>query len=93
MHVDFNDGKRVVVWQRGRPENGNVVVVIANFSDFQTPDPSNPTSEYVVANWPALPPGKKWREISQARDVPTSWAGREPVFPWEAKVYAMMPSV
>ena len=91
LHVDFNDGKRVVVWQRGRPENGNAVVVIANFSDFQTADASNPNSEYVVPNWPALPPGKKWREISQGRDLPASWAGREPIFPWEAKVYAMVP--
>jgi len=93
LHVDFNDGKRVVVWQRGRLEDGNAVIVIANFSDFQTVDASNPASEYVVPNWPGLPAGKKWREVSQARDVPLRWAGREPIFPWEAKVYAMVPDV
>jgi 1,4-alpha-glucan branching enzyme len=93
LHVDFNEGKRVVVWQRGRPEDENVVVVVANFSEFETTNASSPTSEYVVPNWPTLPAGKKWREISQARDVPVSWAGREPIFPWEAKVYAIVPAV
>ncbi len=92
LHVDFNDGKRVLAWQRGNPSSGNAVVVLANFSDFETTDPFNPSSEYVVSNWPALPAGRKWREISQARDVPASWAGREPIFPWEAKVYAMVPT-
>jgi pullulanase len=92
LHVDFNDGKRVLVWQRGNPSGGNAVVVVANFSDFETTDPSHPSSEYVVPNWPALPAGRKWREISQARDVPANWAGREPIFPWEAKVYAMVPA-
>ena len=86
IHVDFNDGKRVLAWQRGNPASGGVVVVVANFSDFETP--SAPHAEYVVSNWPGLPAGKKWREISQDRDVPVEWAGREPIFSWEAKVYA-----
>jgi pullulanase len=91
IHVDFNDGKRVLVWQRGSISSGDAVVVLANFSDWETNDPANPNSEYRVNNWPALPSGKKWREISQQRDVPNDWAGREPIFPWEAKVYAMVP--
>jgi pullulanase len=93
LHVDFNEGKRVLVWQRGNLANGNVVVVLANFSDFETSDPFNPSSEYVVSNWPALPAGKKWREVSQGRDVPANWAGREPIFSWEAKVYATVSNV
>ena len=35
LHADFQEGKRVVVWQRGRPGQAPVVVV-ANFSDFGT---------------------------------------------------------
>ena len=45
-------------------------------------------AEYRVANWPAISLGKRWREVTQDRDVPAAWAGREPIFPWEAKVYA-----
>ncbi len=89
IHVDFNEGKRVLVWKRGFGDN--IVVVVANFSDWGTADPGNPNSKYVVSNWPNLPPGKKWREITQERDVSPSWAGKEPLFPWEAKVYAAVP--
>jgi pullulanase len=92
LHVDLNDSKRVIAWQRGTLASGQAVVVVANFSDFQTQDPFNPASEYRVNNWPALSPGNKWREITQQRDVPSDWAGREPLFPWEAKVYAMVPT-
>lgn len=91
LHVDLNDNKRVIAWQRGTPSTGNAVVVLANFSDFETHDPFNPISEYRVNNWPTLPAGRRWREVTQQRDVPAEWAGREPVFPWEAKVYAMVP--
>lgn len=87
LHVDFNDGKRVLVWQRGRPGTDDLVVVVANFSDFVTADATNPDAEYRVPNWPATPPGKTWREVTQARAVPTEWVGREPIYPWEAKVY------
>jgi hypothetical protein len=66
-----------------------VVVVLANFSDYGTPDAFNPRSEYRVSNWPATPPGKHWREITQQRDIPPEWVGREPIFPWEAKVYTL----
>lgn len=90
IHVDFNDGKRVLAWRRGRPDLDNIVVVVVNFSDFGTADPFSPSAEYVVHNWPATPPGKKWREITQERDVPPEWVGCEPIFPWEAKVYALV---
>ena len=86
IHVDL-DGKQVVAWRRGRPADDQVVVVVANFSDFTTPP--CPSAEYVVHNWPTTPPGKKWREISQDRDVPSDWVGREPIFAQEAKVYAL----
>lgn len=90
IHVDFNAGKRVLVWRRGQPGADKQVVVVANFSDFGTPDPFNPNAEYVVPNWPATPSGKHWREISQDRDVPSEKIAREPIFPWEAKVYALV---
>lgn len=57
IHVDFSDGKRVMVWRRGQPGK-DTVVVVANFSDFATPDPFSPTAEYVVPNWPTTPTGK-----------------------------------
>jgi pullulanase len=89
IHVDFNDGKRVLVWQRGRSGVDDPVVVIANFSDFVTENASSPDAEYRVPNWPATPPGRVWREITQDRIVPHEWIGREPIFPWEAKVYTL----
>ncbi|MFN6463756.1 MAG: alpha-amylase family glycosyl hydrolase [Nostoc sp. DedVER02] len=85
IHVDFNDGKRVLVWQRGNKAD-RLVVVVANFSDYGTP----PGSEYRVPNWPATPIGKQWKEITQERIVPSEWVGREGIFPWEAKVYALV---
>jgi pullulanase len=88
FHVDFNDGKRVLVWQRGDTST-DPVIVLANFSDFVTTDASNPLSEYVVPDWPATPPGRSWLEVTQNRPVPESWIGREPIYPWEAKVYTL----
>jgi pullulanase len=85
LHADL-DGKRVVVWRRGRAGSDQQVVVVANFSDYTTP--SGPFAEYVVPSWPPTPPGRRWREVTQARDVPPEWVGREPIFPWEAKVYS-----
>jgi len=90
LHVDFNDGKRVLVWRRGRHDSDSQVVVVANFSDFVTAHASAPSAEYRVHNWPATPPGKKWREVTQQRDVPPEWVAREPIFAWEAKVYALV---
>ena len=89
IHVDFAEGKRVLAWRRGRPGVDDPVVVVANFSDFETARPFDPASEYRVPNWPPTPAGRRWREITQDRDVPPEWAGREPIFPWEAKVYAL----
>jgi pullulanase len=89
IHIDFNEGKRVLAWKRGRPGIDDPVVVVANFSDFATARPFDPAPEYRVANWPILPAGRRWREITQDRDVPLAWAGREPIFPWEAKVYTL----
>jgi glycosidase len=82
IHVDFNEGKRVLVWKRGSGED--IVVVVANFSNWGTDNPNQ--SQYIVPNWPNLPAGKKWREITQDRDAPN--AGKEPLFTWEAKVYS-----
>ncbi len=84
LHVDFDDGKRVFVWQRGPGSDGSLVVVIANFSDFSTDMSAGAAAEYVVPNWPT---GRTWREITQQRHVPANFAGREPIFAWEAKVY------
>jgi 1,4-alpha-glucan branching enzyme len=89
IHVDFNEGKRVLVWKRGREGLDDPVVVVANFSDWGTTDPANPAAEYVVPNWPATPPGKAWREVTLDRPVAPARVGREPLFPWEAKVYAL----
>lgn len=85
IHIDFNEGKRVLAWRRGGAGQ-DPVVVVANFSDWGT-DVSVPGADYVVNNWPSTPLGKVWREVTQGRIVPAEWIGREPVFPWEAKVY------
>ncbi|HEY9708095.1 MAG TPA: alpha-amylase family glycosyl hydrolase [Oculatellaceae cyanobacterium] len=85
IHVDFSEGKRVLVWQRGNKAD-QLVVVVANFSDYGTP----PGSEYKILNWPATPTGKQWKEITQERIVPAEWVGKEGIFPWEAKVYALV---
>jgi pullulanase len=85
LHTDFTPGRRVLVWQRG--DDSDPVIVVANFSDFQTEDPLNPASEYFVPNWPHRQ-DFQWREVSQHRDVPPLFVGRESLLPWEAKVYA-----
>ena len=88
IHTDFNDGKRVVVWQRGYGEN--LVVVVANFSDYGTPNPLSPEGEYVVPSFPQTPPEKQWHEVTENRQVLPQWVGREAIFPWQAKVYALV---
>jgi hypothetical protein len=80
----------VVTWHRGVPASADQVVVVANFSDWGTRDPTAPDAEYLVHNWPATPPGRRWHEITQDRDVPHEWAGREPLYPWEANVYELV---
>lgn len=87
IHADFADEKRVFAWKRGSGEQ--IVIIVANFSDYGTPDPESPDAEYVVPTWPPTPDGKVWREITQDRTVDPEWAGREPIYPWEAKVYVL----
>ena len=82
LHVDRSRGGRIMAWRRGRVGDGRrPVVVVANFSNEDTPGP-----EYVIPNWPGRD-RSGWREVSQGRDVPPEWVGREPLFAWEAKVY------
>ncbi len=89
IHVDFNDNKRVIVWRRGT-QGQDPVIVVANFSDFATPNGlTDPNAEYVVPNWPLTPPGRHWREVTQQRNVQPEQVGREPIFSWEAKVYTL----
>ena len=88
IHVDFNNGKRVLVWRRGESGSDKQVVVVANFSDFDSGRAGS--DEYRVPNWPSTPSGRRWREVTQQRDVPSDWVGREAIFPWEAKVYALI---
>jgi pullulanase len=83
FHWDFSNGRRIAAWRRGATDNP--VVVVANFSDFE----SGGDGEYRVPNWPGTPAGRHWREVSQARDIPDEWIGREPLFRWEAKVYTL----
>ena len=64
--------------------------MVANFSGFITADALSGHAEYRVPNWPVTPHGKKWQEITQERDIPADWVAREPIFPWEAKVYALV---
>ncbi|KAK0657018.1 glycoside hydrolase superfamily [Cercophora newfieldiana] len=78
IHVDSSRGGKIIAWKRG---NAFPVVVVVNFSDEDTPG-----SEYIVPNWPDRDaPG--WREVSQRREVPGEWVGREPLMRWEAKIY------
>jgi hypothetical protein len=89
MHADFDAGKRVLVWKRG--EDGDPVVVVANFSDYTTPNALSPGAEYVVPTWPGTPAGRHWLEATQSRHVKTGRHDREPIFAWEAKVYHLVP--
>lgn len=88
IHIDQTPGRAVFVWVRGGPAQ-HPVVVVANFSDWGTEDPTSPNAEYVIPTWPSTAAGRQWREVTQARDVPDSWIGREPLYPWEAKVYTL----
>jgi hypothetical protein len=85
--VDLNDGNQVTAWRRGRPDDPAPIIVLANFSSFE----SAPGSDYVVPTWPQpVPANKKWRDVSQARDVDPASVGRETIYPWEAKVYMLV---
>jgi len=87
IHVDVKDDRRVLVWKRGGTTM-TPVIVVANFSDFS----SGPAGEYVVPTWPqGTPAGQHWVEVSQGPDriVTPGQVGREPIFPWEAKIYTL----
>ena len=88
LHFDFEDGKRVAVWQRG-DVGQDPVVVVANFSDWGS-DVSRAGAEYRIAAWPEAPYGRSWVEVTEGRAVSDEWIGREPIYPWEAKVYALI---
>jgi pullulanase len=78
IHVDQNG--QIMAWTRGT-SNQAPVVVVANFSSNDTPG-----DEYVVQNWPNK--GQSgWREITQNRNVPDNWVGREPLMRNEVKIY------
>ncbi|MEO5360882.1 MAG: alpha-amylase family glycosyl hydrolase [Nitrospirota bacterium] len=85
IHVDFDGGRRVLAWVRGRTGIDEPVVVVANFSEH-----GSFGSTYPIHNWPHTPTGRSWREVTQQRNVPQGWVGNEPVFPWEAKVYTLV---
>jgi 1,4-alpha-glucan branching enzyme len=87
LHVDTTPGRRIAVWQRGTGED--LVVVVANFSDFMSD--GGLAGEYVVPSWPL--PDRPWYEVSQTA-VPrrVERPGREPLFPFEAKVYMTKPA-
>jgi 1,4-alpha-glucan branching enzyme len=87
IHTDFTNGKRVLVWRRGGDAQ-TPVVAVANFSDFASE--GGLAGEYRVPKWPTTPPGKRWREVTQDRLVAPGSVGREPLFPWEAKVYTLI---
>ena len=78
-----------MAWRRGRSGAADQMIVVGNFSDFSTPNGLIDPSEDVVPMWPPTPRGTWWREIPQDREGPR--AGREPIFPWEAKVYGASP--
>ncbi|KIW99026.1 uncharacterized protein Z519_00689 [Cladophialophora bantiana CBS 173.52] len=78
IHVDNSRGGKIIAWVRGTT---NPVVVVANFTDNDTPGP-----RYYVPNWPDRD-RNDWREITQNRAVPAEWVGNEPLMHWEAKVY------
>ncbi len=81
FHVDESRGGKIMAWRRGPLGGSGPVVVVANFTDDDTPG-----SEYDIPDWPDKD-AQGWREVTQGRDVPAEWVGREPLMAWEAKVY------
>jgi pullulanase len=83
IHVDTSRSARVMAWRRGSRKEGQApVVMVANFSDEDTPG-----DKYVVPNWPD-------REREDWKDVVDGWkplakgtVGTAPLKRWEAKVY------
>lgn len=81
LHTDFDDGKRILVWKRGASAEPDPVIVLANFSDWG----SVPGTGYVVPDWPQLPRGRQWLDVTADKMAPT--AGNDPIAPWSARVY------
>ena len=79
IHVDESRGGKILAWMRG---TSNPVVVVANFTDEDTPG-----ERYYVPNWPDRD-RNDWREVTQNRSVPAEWVGNEPLEHWEVKVYS-----
>jgi pullulanase len=87
MHWDFSGDRKIMAWVRGGGETLPVVVV-ANFSGVKPEG-----DKYEIARLISMAErvgGKevKWRDVGQGRKIDAEWVGREPLFPWEAKVYA-----
>ncbi|MBD2021962.1 alpha amylase [Leptolyngbya sp. FACHB-36] len=81
LHSDFSNGRRILVWQRGT--GSDIAIIVANFSDIGV-------AEYSVPNWAPTPAGKRWREVTQDREVADGFVNREAIVPWEAKVYTLV---
>lgn len=79
--TDESRGGKIMAWTRGGNNGVEPVVVVANFSDENTPG-----EEYVIDGWPDKE-RDDWREVSQGRNVPREWVGREPLMHWEVKIY------
>jgi pullulanase len=90
FHVDVDHAKRVLAWRRGKRGSDSQVVVAANFSDFGTPNAFDAGAEYRVSNWPDAPADKRWKEVPQEPLVLSHQVGREPISPWEAKIYTVV---
>ncbi len=86
IHLDFDQGKRILVWKRGGTNNNPPVIVVANFSDWG----SDPKGEYRIPKWPFELGNNNWVEIGQNRPVDPNWVGREPLYSWEAKIYTII---
>jgi hypothetical protein len=48
-----------------------------------------PSSQYIVNNWPAAPPGGTWHEFTQDRTVTLDAISKEAIYAWDAKVYQL----
>jgi len=78
LHQDFEDGKKLMVYQRG--EGPRQVIVVANFSNKFIPD-------YLIPNWPELE-GRcfEWTHQYYPENV-FSGHFKENIYPFEVKVY------